>query len=178
MCRFKSGIVVQDEREKCGFRLLISPWTESHSEIETIFKLQEGKSLKLAKVEFSPGDMAKAYLVEKYKLTIDEDRKPEWFDAEMKERVAEKMAAYIKSIIIHGDVELLIGGQFIIAPDAKIQSANCMVISAMCGGTLNNMCGGTLNDMRGGTLNRILKCFDGLLKKVHRAATVVKDERE
>ena len=112
----------------------------------------------------------------------------------MKERVAEKMAAYIKSIIIHGDVELLIGGQFIIAPDAKIQSANCMVISAMCGGTLNAMCGGTLNnmwggtlndmrggtlnDMWGGTLNRILKCFDGLLKKVHRAATVVKDERE
>ena len=155
MCKYKSGIVVRDEREKGGYRLVMSPWTESHSELETIFKLREGKSLKFAKVEFSPDNMAEAYLVEKYKLAIDEYRTPEWFDDEMKESVASEMADYIKSIIVHGDVELLIGGQFVIAPDSKIQCAKCMVINAMCGGTLTKMCGGTLIEMCGGTLTEM-----------------------
>jgi hypothetical protein len=186
MCKFKSGIVVCDEREKGGYRLVMSPWTESHSELETIFNLREGKSLNFAKVEFSPDDMAEAYLVEKYKLNIDEHRTPEWFDDEMKERVTEEMTDYIKTIIVHGDVELLIGGQFIIAPDAKIQCAKAMVINAMCGGTLTAMrggtltamCGGTLTEMWGGTLTAIKKYFDGLIGKINSGATVIKDERK
>ena len=152
MCKFKSGIVVQDEREKGGFRLLMSPWTESHSELETIHKLSDGSRLNYAKVEFSPKDMAEAHLVKTYSLTIDEARTPEWFNADMKSAVTAKMAAYIKSIIVSGDVKLLIGGQFIIAPNAKIECAHSMVISAMCGGTLTAMWGGTLTAMRGGTL--------------------------
>ena len=153
MCEFKSALVVKDGKEKGGFRLLLSPWTESHSELETIFNLRDGARLNWAKVEYKPGDMAFAYLPERYKLTIGEQRTPDWFDDEMKEKVTAKMDANIKSIIVTGDVRLLIGGQFIIAPDCKIECAHTMVISAMCGGTLNDMRGGTLNDMRGGTLN-------------------------
>src|ERR1700743_2772125 len=104
MCNFKSAIVMRDEGSKGGFRLLLSPWTESHSELETIFKLKEKARLNYAKVEFTPDDMAKAHLVETYKLTIDQERTPEWFDDEMKEKVTEKLSDYIKSIIISGDV--------------------------------------------------------------------------
>ncbi len=157
MCEFKSAIVLRDEQSKGGFRLLLSPWTEHHSELEIIYKLRDPKTatarLNYAKVEFVPADMAFAYKPETYKLRIDEDRTPEWLDSEMQEKVADKMCNYIKSIIVSGDVQLLIGGQFIIAPGAKIESANCMVISAMCGGTLSDMRGGTLSDMRGGTLS-------------------------
>ena len=136
---------------------MLSPWTESHSELCTIFKLNDTANAKLyfARVEFSPADMAKAHLVETYKLKIDEERTPEWFDDEMKEIVTERLTAYIKSIIVDGDVKLLVGGQFIVAPGAKIESAHSMVISAMCGGTLSEMRGGTLSEMWGGTLSEM-----------------------
>src|ERR1035437_6684829 len=155
MCQFKSGIVIKDGKEKGGFKLLISPWTESHSELVTLFKLNDDKMLHFARVEFSPKELSEAYKPETYSLKIDGDRTPEWFSDEMKEKVADKMRAYIKSIIVSGDVELLVGGQFIIAPGAKIEKADCMVINVLCGGTVNYISGGTVNYIRGGTVNYI-----------------------
>jgi hypothetical protein len=147
--------VVKDGKEKGGFRLLMSPWTESHSELEIIHKLRDGARLTYAKVEFSPPDLMTADKVETYKLKIDEERTPDWFDDEMKERVTAKVSAYIKTIIVTGDVQLLIGGQFIIAAGAKVECANNMVINALIGGTVNDIRGGTVNYIRGGTVNYI-----------------------
>ena len=155
MCNFKSAIVMRDESVKGGFKLLMSPWTESHSELETIFKLREGARLNYAKVEFTPESMGNAHKVETYKLRIDQDRVPEWFDSEMKEKVTKKLSDYIKSIIVTGDVQLLIGGQFIIAPGAKVECAKAMVINSICGGTVSAICGGTVSEIRGGTVSEI-----------------------
>src|SRR6185312_1802365 len=155
MCEFKSAIVMRDEGEKGGFRLLMSPWTESHSELEIIFKLRDGIRLNYAKVEFSPDIMVNAHLVEKYKLRIDETRAPEWFGEEMKEKVTERLSNYVQSIIVSGDVQLLMGGQFIIAPGAKVESARAMVINAICGGTVSAICGGTVSAIWGGTVSEI-----------------------
>jgi hypothetical protein len=135
----------------------MSPWTESHSELCRIFKLNDMAEAKLyfARVEFTPKKMAEAYLPETYSLKIDEERTPEWFDDEMKEKVADKMRDYIKSIIVSGDVELLIGGQFIIAPNAKVECAKAMVINAICGGTVSAIYGGTVSAIWGGTVSAI-----------------------
>ena len=178
MCNFKSAIVVRDEREKGGFRLLLSPWTEYHSELITIFKLNDGKLLHFARVEFSPDEMKNAHLVEKYKLKIDEERKPEWLDAEMEGKVTTKLADYIKSIIVTGDVSLLIGGQFVIAPGAKVECAKEMVINAICGGTVSEIRGGTVSEISGGTVSAIWKHFNGLIGKVSKAETIIKDNRK
>ena len=155
MCHFKSAIVLRHLKSKGGYRLLLSPWTEHHSEIEIIFKLREGVRLNYAKVEFSPTDMSVADKVETYKLKIDEEREPEWLDAEMKASVTERMADYIKSIIVKDEMCLLIGGQFILSEGAKVHSAKGCAIAAMCGGTLTEMWGGTLTEMRGGTLTEM-----------------------
>jgi hypothetical protein len=163
MCQFKSAIVLHDEREKGGFKLLMSPWTESHSELITIHKLRDDGKLRFARVEFSPPSMDTAHVLDGYKLRIDEERTPEWFGDEMKERVAAKMRAYVKSIIVEGDVALLIGGQFIIAPGARVEAAHSMVINAICGGTVSAIrggtvsaiCGGTVSEIRGGTVSEI-----------------------
>ena len=133
MCKYKSGIVVQDEREKGGFRLLMSPWTESHSDLEAIHNLRDGGRVNYAKVEFSPDDMSNAHLPEKYKLSIDEERTPDWFDSDMKALVAGKMANYIKSIIVTGDINILIGGQFVVAPGCRVSCVKTCVISAVLG---------------------------------------------
>ena len=157
MCNFKSAIVVQDKKEKGGFRLLLSPWTESHSNLCQIFKLNDTAKAKLyfARIEYSPDEMKNAYLPEKYKLKIDEERTTDWFDDEIKGKVTEKMDAYIKSIIVSGDAQLLIGGQFIIAPGAKVECAEAMVINAICGGTVSAICGGTVSEICGGTVSEI-----------------------
>ena len=187
MCNFKSAIVLQDESFKGGFRILLSPWTESHSELCTIFKLNDtDKRVHFAKVEFSQPSLDTAYQVETYKFKLDEERKPAWFTDEIQEAVTEKLRAYIKSIIVDGDVKLLIGGQFIIAPNAKIECAHSMVVPAICGGTVSKICGGTVNaicggtvsEIWGGTVSEIWGGFSGLIGKIYCGAMVVKDNRE
>ena len=157
MCNYKSAIVLKDESVKGGFRLLLSPWTESHSDLCKIFKLNDSAKAKLyfARVEYSPASMDTAHLLDTYKLKLDEARTPDWFTDEIREMVTLKLRDYIKSIIVDGDVDLLIGGQFIIAPGAKVACAHGMVINAICGGTVSAISGGTVSAIWGGTVSEI-----------------------
>ena len=120
---------------------MLSPWTESHSDLCKIFKLNDSAKAKLyfARVEYSPASMDTAHLLDTYKLKLDEARTPDWFTDEIREMVTLKLRDYIKSIIVDGDVDLLIGGQFIIAPGAKVACAHGMVINAICGGTVSEI---------------------------------------
>ena len=154
MCQFKSAIVVRDERKKLGFRLLMSPWTESHEDLVTIHNLRDNR-LNFARVEFTPESLSTAHQVETYKLRIDEERTPEWFDADMKSAVVEKLSVYIKSIIVTGDVCLLIGGQFVVGPGVTIETAKSCIINVLAGGTVSDVRdGGTVrNVLSGGTVN-------------------------
>jgi len=159
MCEFKSGIVLRDESLKGGFKLLMSPWTESHSDLIAMYNLRCGARLSFARVEFKPESMATADKPATYKLRIDEERTPEWFDNEMKDAVSDKMRTYIKSIIITGDVCLLIGGQFILAGGAKVETAkNCIITAMLDSSTVNAMLGSsTVNAMLGSsTVNAML----------------------
>ena len=131
MCEFKSGIVLRDESLKGGFKLLMSPWTEHHSDLIAIHNLRDDDRLRFARVEFKPKSMATADKPEAYKLRIDEERCPDWFDDDMKEAVSGRMRDYIRSIIITEDRRLLIGGQFILSGKVSIRVAKCCVIQAM-----------------------------------------------
>ena len=132
MCNFKSALVIRDESRKGGFELFLSPWAESHSTLMLMRGIKDGNRINCARVEFSPPDLSTADKVETYKLRLDEQREPEWWSDEMAESVAKKMAVYIKSIIISGDAAILIGGQFILASGAKVESAENCIITTMC----------------------------------------------
>lgn len=179
MCKFKSGIVLRDESAKGGFKLLMSPWTESHSELCQIFKLNDTATAPLyfARVEFVPESMEKAHLVESYKLTIDERRTPDWFTDDIKQDVTQRMSDYIKRITVTGDVCLLIGGQFIVAPGAKVERAKACVISAVCGGTISEVCGGTISEVRGGTISEVWGTYAPLIGPVQLPGKIEKDNR-
>ncbi len=144
MCHFKSAIVVQDEREKLGYRLLLNAWTESHSDLIRIHKLRDDGKLRFARIEYSPPDGSTAHRVETYKLKIDEERKPDWFDDEISRSVEKRMADYIKSIIIEGDVDMLIGGQFILAPKAKVACLKTAVVNFAIGAEIGEMWGSSM----------------------------------
>ena len=96
MCNFKSAIVIRDEKVKHGFRLLLSPWTESHSELCQIFKLRDGAHLDFAQVEFSPDSIETAYKLDTYKLNLDEERTPDWYTDEVAEEVQVQLTEYIR----------------------------------------------------------------------------------
>jgi len=149
MSQFKSAIVLKGPRNKGGFQLLMSPWTDSHSDLIAIHKLRDDGRLRFARVKFSPTSMATADKPETYALKIDEDRTPDWFSDEMRDAVAEKMRTYIRSIIITEPVDLLIGGQFILATGAKINTAkNCIIESMLANSTVNAMRdNSTVNEM-------------------------------
>jgi len=151
MCEFKSGIVLRDESLKGGFKLLMSPWTESHSDLIAIHNLRDGSRLRFARVEFKPTTMDDADKPDTYRLQIDEERCPEWFDEEMKELVSDRMRNYIKSIIIKNDVCLLIGGQFILSGKATIGTAKNCIITAMLDSSNVGVMRGSSNvgEMRG-----------------------------
>jgi hypothetical protein len=202
MCQFKSAIVLRDESLKGGFKLLLSPWTESHSELCIIHKLNDGARLSFARVEYSPPSMDAAHLIDGYKLKIDEERTPEWLTDEMKEAVADRLRTYVKNMIVSGDVELLIGGQYIVAPGAKIESAHSMVINAVCGGTISEVWGGTISEVwggtisavcggtisavrggtisavRGGTISEVWKFFNGIIGAVSAPGKIERDNRK
>jgi hypothetical protein len=133
MCNFKSALVLRDESKKGGFELFLSPWTESHSTLMLMRGIKDGPRINCARVEFSPPDMSTADRVDTYKLRLDEQRAPEWWNQEMAEAVAAKLDAYISSIIVSSDVPILIGGQFILSGGAKIESADACIIQAMLG---------------------------------------------
>ena len=189
MCNYKSAIVLRDESAKGGFKLLLSPWTESHSELCQIFKLNDKASARLyfARVEYSPKDLSKAHDISTYSLKLDEERRPEWWTQEIREDVAEKLKAYVKTIIVNDARDLLIGGQFVLGPKAQIQTVKECVINAMVdgstvnairGGTVNAIRGGTVNDISGGTVNDIWGgTYQAKIGKIHPAATIVKDSR-
>ena len=160
MCQFKSAIVVKDAKQKGGFRLLLSPWTDSHSDLIALHSLRDDGKLRFARVEYSPPDMSAAHLPEKYKLTIDEERTPDWFDKDMKDAVAEKMDFYIKSIIVTGEVELLMGGQFIVAPRAKIGAVKNAFVASVLDARIGSVYGSARID------------------SVYGSARIVKDERK
>jgi hypothetical protein len=131
MCNFKSALVLRDESRKGGFELFFSPWTEHHSILMLMRGIKDGARINCARVEFSPPDLSTADKVETYKLKLDEDRAPNWWTPGIAEDVAGRLAKYIKSIIITGDAAILIGGQFILAAGANVQTTESSIIQVM-----------------------------------------------
>ncbi len=113
MCRFKSVIVVREPRNKGGFDLIHSDATDSHSELIAAHNLRDDGELRFCRVEFSPSSVDWTDL-EKYRLTIDEERTPEWFDSEMKEAVADKLRGIVKRMIVPKTGITLFGGAWIV----------------------------------------------------------------
>ena len=183
MCNFMSAIVTPFDGVKGGVKIYHSHYTDSHEDLCRLFKLRDKGEL--ARVEFKPDSQnAQDYAEpEKYKLKIDEERTPEWFDAEKQEFVAEIMRGWVKSMIIDGEVDLLCGGAYILKEGAKINTVGVCVIKVICGGTISDIRGGTISDIRGGTISAIsggtisVIC-GGTISAIWGDADVKKDHRE
>jgi hypothetical protein len=128
MCQFKSAIVLREPRDKSGFALIHSFATDSHSELIAAHKLRDDGKLRFARVEFVPQTDDWTDL-KKYKLKIDEERTPDWFDKDMQEAVAEKMLGIVQSMIVPKEADYLLGGSWIIPQDREVHvGPNTLVV--------------------------------------------------
>jgi hypothetical protein len=82
--------------------------------------LRDDGRLRFARVEYSPEDASKAHLLDTYSLRIDEGRTPEWFDEDMQEAVAAKLAEIVKCMLVPRSGMTLLGGAWIVPPDYEV----------------------------------------------------------
>ena len=131
MCQFKSAIVTRN------LDVLQNPFTDSHEDLVRLFKLNDTPTVRgeprFARVEFYPDDPKDYADSSKFKLRIDEAREPEWFDDKAKKKVTEKLRIVIDGMIIRGEADILCGGEYILATDAKVSTVKNAIIKVMLG---------------------------------------------
>jgi hypothetical protein len=127
MCKFYSAIVMENGD------VLHDEHVLSHEDLIALFNINDTQTNcdKFVRVEYTVEDENDYADIEKYKLNVDEQTTPKWFEKH-REFVTEKLKGIVKTRIILTDRKLLIGGLFVVK-DCKITTIkDCHVIS-ICG---------------------------------------------
>ena len=181
MCKFLSGVVLPNGD------ILTSPVNDSHEDIIAANNISEsiaGK-INIVRVEYTSDTLAD---IDTYRLNIDQDIIPDWFDDAMRERVADTMRGMVSRMIIKdGTHACLLGGKWIITGEntvvKKVSRGYVVLINSglleVCdGGTVNKVCdGGTVNKVwDGGTVNEVWG--GGTVNKVWGGGKILNDYRK
>ena len=113
--------------------LFFNAWTDSHEDLVAINNLRDNRDGNFARVEFSPKDKADLDKPEKYKLVVDEARKPDWFDEAMEVKTVDRLKSIIARMVVNDERKMLCGGAYILGSKAKIGSVKNARIVAMMG---------------------------------------------
>ena len=186
MCDFFSAIVIPNEARKGGVEIFHNQYTDSHEELVSFFKLKDKG--KLARIEFKPDSGVDLADLKKYKFRIDEARTPEWLDEEKQDFVKAYCAETVGRMIVSGDVEILLGGVYIIAKGANIGFAKqSRIIAVLSGGTVQRVgSGGTVQIVwsggivqsveSGGIVQSVLS--GGIVQRVESGSKILEDFNE
>jgi hypothetical protein len=122
MCKFFSAIVSRSGE------LYFNKLTTSHEDIIDEFLLKDNSLVEnICRVEFYPNKKKDVFYPDKYKLHIDEQNIPDWFDIEKQEAVSNQLKDIITNMIISDTSKILIGGAYILL-NAKVEKLqNCIV---------------------------------------------------
>ena len=138
MCNFKSAIVIREPRNKGGFALIHSSATDSHSVLIAANNLRDDDKLRFARVELLPSEDWSD--LKGYKLKIDDERTPDWFDADMQSAVTEKLLGLVKTMIVPEGVKYLLGGSWIV-PKGRTVEVGPNTLIVMNSGTVTTNSG-------------------------------------
>ena len=142
MCKFYSAIVLKNGD------LLHNENLTSHEDIIRLFNINDNQISceNHVKVEFAPNDITDSADIEKYKLNVDEESAPEWFEKH-REYVTSQLKEIVSKRIITSDQKLLTGGLYVVK-NCKIDRILCAQIVYMQASTVNAMGGNsTVNEM-------------------------------
>ena len=135
MCQFMSAIITRDGQ------VLQNCLTDSHEELIAHFDLHErkanGHGQNFIRIEFTPGrDKEDRPVYDDstgYKLRVDENETPTWFDAEARGKAEKFLRGVIERMIVRDERKMLLGGVWILAKGAKVQTTRMCRIIAMSG---------------------------------------------
>ena len=133
MCDFFSAIVLKNGD------VLLNPYTDSHEELIKMFNLRDNRLGNFARVEFKPPTPEGLTQPDLYKLRIDEEAEPDWFDEAMKEKTTEHLRGVIKRMIIDSDAAILCGGVYILIKGARVDLVKAARIVVLSGGTVQRV---------------------------------------
>jgi len=127
MCEFLSAIVLKNGD------VLYNPYTDHHEDLISLHNLRDKRGDEFARVEFKPDDALQLAEPDKYKLTIDQERTPDWFSGDMQTKVADKLRGIVSRMIVRDEKICLIGGCHILADGAKLQFIKAARVIVMLG---------------------------------------------
>jgi len=182
MCQFKSAIVLRNGDVQW------SPFTDSHEDLINIAGLADTElgRRQFVRVEYKSHDVTD---IEKYKLVIDQDEVPDWFDEKMRERTSDFLRGIVERMIIStGTHKILIGGQYIVCGDARVKSIKTANVVYICGSatvkyiggsaTVMNICGSATVEYIGGSATVMNICGSATVGYIGGSARILNDDRE
>ena len=109
MCKFYSAIVMKNGD------ILHNENLKSHEDLIRLFNINDSQvnCEKFVRVEFTPDNESDYLDIEKYKLNVDEECNPEWFEKE-RERVFSYLKEFVGKRIILSDQKILTGGLYVV----------------------------------------------------------------
>jgi hypothetical protein len=176
MCKFYSAIVMRNGD------LLHNENLMSHEDIIRLFNINDSQVNcdKFVRVEFTPDEYSDYPDIEKYKLNVDEEIIPEWFEKH-REYITSRLKEFVSKRIITSDQKILTGGLYVVKDciiDKLIIATVVFLqgtVQEVCnGGTVQKVCnGGTVQEVwDGGTVQKVLD--GGTVQKVLDGGTVQK----
>jgi hypothetical protein len=109
MCKFYSAIVMRNGD------ILHNENLTSHEDIISLFNINDSQVNcdKFVRVEFSPDIDPDLPFIEKYKLNIDENCNPKWFEKQ-RDHVTEYLKDFVNKRIITSNQKILTGGLYVV----------------------------------------------------------------
>jgi hypothetical protein len=130
----------------------------SHEDIKELFNLNDNgmHTDRFVKVEFCPDDNSDLANIERYRLNVDENSTPEWFE-QHRQFVTEKLTDIVRRRIISGEVKILVGGLYVVK-DAQIGRVQQAKVVYMQNSSVNVMReNSSVNEMWGNSSVNVMR---------------------
>jgi len=109
MCKFYSAIVMRSGD------ILHDEHLMSHEDIIRLYNINDSQINcdKFVRVEYTPDESSDFPDISKYKLNVDEDSIPDWFEKH-REYTIERLKSFVEKRIITTDRKILTGGLYVV----------------------------------------------------------------
>ncbi len=172
MCRFFSGIVT---KKSIVWDLDI----DSHEDLLAKAGIKDIKTdPNFVRVELVPTDNdVFNHDIKNWKLHVDQDFKPDWFDADDAEKKMRKLiGSCFAERFIKRKIKKITTGRWFLGTGGTIQYVSGGTIQYVRGGTIQYVRGGTIQYVSGGTIQRVNFQWPGKIEKITENGIVIFDD--
>ena len=172
MCRFFSGIVT---KKSIVWDLDI----DSHEDLLAKAGIKDIKTdPNFVRVELVPTDNdVFNHDIKNWKLHVDQDFKPDWFDADDAEKKMRKLiGSCFAERFIKRKIKKITTGRWFLGTGGTIQYVSGGTIQYVRGGTIQYVSGGTIQYVSGGTIQRVNFQWPGKIEKITENGIVIFDD--